>query len=70
MALMVAFLAFMGAFGVWQLVGIWRSAGHHLERRKSEWRRFWAILARIMSAIGALQLGLTLLVLLAGLFVQ
>ena len=70
MALMVAFLVFMGAFGVWQLGGIWRSAGHHMERSKSEWRRFWAILARILSAIGTLQLGLTLLVLLAGLFVQ
>ena len=70
MALIAAFLAFMGAFGVWQFVGIWRSAGHHMERSKSEWRRFWAILARILSAIGALQLGLTLLGLLAGLFVQ
>ncbi|MBN9267881.1 MAG: DUF4339 domain-containing protein [Hyphomicrobium sp.] len=67
-ALIGAFLAFMGAFGVWQFVGIWRSAGHHMIYSKSEWRRFWAILARILTAIGALQVAYTILILLAGLF--
>jgi hypothetical protein len=67
-ALIGAFLALMGAFGVWQFVGIWRSAGHHMAYSKSEWRNFWAILARILSAIGALQVAFTVMGLAAGLF--
>lgn len=34
---------------VWQLVGAWRSAGHHVERGG---RRLWAVLARIGVGLG------------------
>ena len=39
----------MIAIVVWQLVGIWRSAGNHMRATK---RRFWAILARIAVVVG------------------
>jgi len=41
---------------VWQLVGIWRSAGRSItDRRRAGKRAFWAWTARVMVAIGALR---------------
>src|SRR4051794_16526518 len=37
---------------VWQFVGVWRSAGQHEERGG---RRFWAVAARVMVAVGVLR---------------
>ena len=35
----------LGAVSIWQLVGIWRSAGRHIEKTS---RLFWASAARLM----------------------
>lgn len=52
--LALVFLALMAlniALVVWQLVGIWRSAGHQAERGGS---KAWGVVARIVVIVGAL----------------
>lgn len=51
--LLTTFLVSICAFSVWQLVGIWRSAGNHIRTTK---RRGWAIAARVAVVLGALRL--------------
>jgi hypothetical protein len=43
--------------GIWQLVGIWRSAGRRIAERKSQGKNApWAILARVGTVLGFLSL--------------
>src|SRR5262249_33356275 len=49
---MVGFLSFLCVMPVWQLVGIWRSAGNHI---RSTGRRVWGVLARIAVVVGAVR---------------
>lgn len=56
LTIVFASLALLTAVGVWQLVGIWRAAGNHTDRSKGNWRRFWAVLARIMCVLGGLKI--------------
>ncbi|MFC3227905.1 hypothetical protein ACFOGJ_11725 [Marinibaculum pumilum] len=56
LTLLAFWLAICG-ISLWQLVGTWRSAGRHVGRGG---RRFWAVLARIMMVVGAIQVALTL----------
>lgn len=50
--LILLFLLFLICLTVWQLVGIWRSAGNSMSNSK---RRFWPIAARVMVVIGAIR---------------
>src|SRR5689334_361523 len=50
-ALILGFLGFAYAGTIWQLVGIWRSAGHHPDRGGSTG---WAAMAKVMVVIGFL----------------
>lgn len=49
---LTAFLVAICALTIWQLVGIWRSAGNHI---KSTGRSGWAIAARVMVVFGAVK---------------
>jgi hypothetical protein len=51
-------LAVMVAIYIWQVVGVWRSAGHHVERGG---KKFWAIVARISCGLGVLMAAATVL---------
>jgi hypothetical protein len=53
-ALFAAFLAFVCVFVVWQVVGIWRSAGRHIDLTG---RRFWAIAARLVVILSTIRGG-------------
>ncbi len=46
------FLLFLACLNIWQLVGIWRSAGNSMVDSK---RRFWPIAARVMVVLGAVR---------------
>jgi hypothetical protein len=47
---LVLFLTFLCACNLWQLVGVWRSAGNHMQ---STGRRTWGLFARLGVIIGA-----------------
>jgi len=49
---LISFLSFLCAMTIWQLVGVWRSAGNHM---KSTGRRGWATIARLAVLLGALR---------------
>ncbi len=49
---LTAFLVAICTFTVWQLVGIWRSAGNHMRITK---RRGWALAARVMVVLSAIR---------------
>ena len=49
---LISFLSFLCAMTIWQLVGVWRSAGNHM---KSTGRRGWAIIARLAVLLGVLR---------------
>jgi hypothetical protein len=51
-------LAILVAVYVWQVVGIWRSAGHHVARGG---KKFWAIVARIFCGLGVIVAASTVL---------
>jgi ATP-dependent protease ClpP protease subunit len=53
LALGVALIVFGLTLPVWQIVGVWRSAGHHRARGG---RGFWAIVARVLMVLGVLRL--------------
>jgi hypothetical protein len=55
-AIVVVVMSTMTAIGIWQIAGIWRAAGNHIERTRGNWRRFWAVLARIACVVGVLQI--------------
>ncbi|MEN3950245.1 hypothetical protein [Iodidimonas sp. SYSU 1G8] len=48
------FWSFILAVATWQIVGVWRSAGHHVSRGG---QKFWAIVARLMVLVGLVQVG-------------
>lgn len=53
-----AFVALLAILSVWQLVGIWRSAGRRIEDQRRNGRRaFWATCARIATGFGFVSLG-------------
>ena len=54
LAIGLAIIAFGLSLPVWQIVGVWRSAGHHRARGG---RRFWAVTARVLMALGVLRVG-------------
>ncbi|WP_072387019.1 DUF4339 domain-containing protein [Hyphomicrobium sp. CS1BSMeth3] len=56
LTIVLSSLALLTAVGVWQLVGIWRSAGNHIHSTNGDWRRFWSVLARIMCVLGGLKI--------------
>jgi|SoiMethySBSTD1v2_1073268.scaffolds.fasta_scaffold80708_2 GYF domain 2 len=47
-----AFLFLLCAITVWQIVGVWRSAGNHIRSTK---RYFWASLARVVMVLAAIR---------------
>ena len=53
-AVLAAFLVFLCAFVIWQVVGIWRAAGTHMGRTG---RRFWAIATRLVVIVTVLKNG-------------
>jgi hypothetical protein len=52
--LLSTFFLFLSAVTIWQLVGVWRSAGNHIT---SSGRRLWGTIARVAVIIGALRGG-------------
>ncbi|MGI6854558.1 hypothetical protein [Mesorhizobium sp. 1B3] len=57
-ALVVTFLGWAALIliVVWQIVGLWRSASAHERRQQSQNKtRFWAVMAKVMAVVGALQ---------------
>jgi hypothetical protein len=49
---LVSFLTFLCVMSIWQLVGVWRAAGNHME---STGRKAWATLARLAVLLGAIR---------------
>ena len=49
---LTSFLSFLCVMTIWQLVGVWRTAGNHM---KSTGRHVWATLARLAVLIGAMR---------------
>jgi hypothetical protein len=46
----IGFFIFMVALYIWQVVGVWRSAGSHVERGG---KKFWAVCGRIFGVLTA-----------------
>ncbi|WP_421723816.1 hypothetical protein [Bauldia sp.] len=52
-----ATVGLIGAFTLWQMVGIWRSASRHAEERRKLGRsRFWARTAQVLIVLGLIRL--------------
>ena len=47
---LLAFLTALSVCTIWQLIGVWRSAGNHIIKTK---RKGWAVAARVMVVLGA-----------------
>jgi hypothetical protein len=53
LALAVFFIVAGALLGIWQLVGIWRSASHHVLRGG---RKFWSIAAKVVVVLASLRM--------------